>query len=106
MNKLLQAFGESVDWIVIALLTIIFVVLVIFLILFIYFIVKNPRPEDDEKLTLEQNKISKFLDKQNNLHIKRFHVRCKVCGSKINKLTGKCTVCGTKNFDDEDNKMH
>ena len=105
MSMLLQEFGESIDWIVVVLLTIVFVVLIIFLILFIYFIVKNPRPEDDDQVTIEKNKTQKYLDKQNNFRAKRFHLKCKVCGAKINKLNGKCSVCGEKNYDDEDNKM-
>ncbi len=105
MNNILQAFGESIDWVVVALLTIVFVVLIIFLSLFIYFVVKNPKSDDAEKMNLKQNKTQIFLDKQNHISPKRFHERCKVCGSKINRLSGKCSVCGAKNYDDEDNKM-
>ena len=104
---LLEEFGNTTDWIAVVLVTITFLLLVLFLVAVLFFVFKYPTKEDDEKVELKQDKIEKMLDDQ-NVHIKneRYHERCKICGAEINKLSGKCNVCGKYNFEDNIKKTN
>lgn len=104
-KQLLEEFGNTIDWIAVAVVTVVFLCIVLFFIAAFYFAFKAPQKDDDNDLKLKKDKIEIMLDNQNK-HLKKYHMRCKVCGAKINKLSGKCTFCGTKNFDDENKKMH
>lgn len=106
ISNLLKEFGNTIDWIAVTIVTVVFLLLIIFLIGFVFYMLKSPnKTEENLEAEHKKDKIEKMLDKQNK-NIKRYHTRCKVCGSKVNKLSGKCTFCGARNFDDENKKMH
>ena len=109
MNRLMESFGDSIDWIAVVTIAAFFTVFFIFLIAFFVGMAKASKQqkqieeESKEPLHIKKDKVQKMLDNQDKKigHIRKF---CKCCGARIIKLSGKCTRCGTMNDDMDDDE--
>ena len=109
MNKLMESFGDSIDWIAVVIIAMFFTVIFVFLIAFFVGISKASKQkkqieeESNEPVHLKRDKVQKMLETQNK-KIGKIRKYCKKCGARIIKLSGKCIRCGTMNddLDDED----